>query len=86
MMRRCTPERNEGAHGRLVAPDCAGPKSAIGIAKDRNREATIRELSLACRAKRLDDEPRQIPPRPHPKPRDGYEGHKPMIPSRNCIT
>jgi hypothetical protein len=28
------------------------------------------------RAKGLDHEPRQIPPRANPKPRDGHEGHK----------
>ena len=74
------PRAHEGAHARLVAPHCAGPESAIGIAKDRNREAPIRELRLARRAQRLDHKARQIPPNPNPKSRDGHKRHKPIIP------
>jgi hypothetical protein len=71
----------------------ASSRHAVRVQKarsaSRRTEAArlpIRELSLARRAKRLDHEPWQVPPRPNPKPRDGYEGHKPMIPPRNCIT
>ena len=74
------PRAHEGAHARLVSPHCAGPESAIGIAKDRNREAPIRELRLARRAQRLDHKARQIPPNPNPKSRDGHKRHKPIIP------
>ena len=68
---------HKGAHSRLVAPHCAGPESTIGIAKDRDREASTRTLGLTRGAKGLDQEPRQVSPRPNPGPRDGHEGHKP---------
>jgi hypothetical protein len=44
-------------------------KAKIGIAKDRNPEASSRELSLARHAKRQDQEPRQVSPGPNPEPR-----------------
>jgi hypothetical protein len=80
MMRRCTPERHKGgAHGRRVTPHGAGPECAIGIAKDRNSKVSSRKLGLACRANGLDQEPRQVSPRPNPEPRDGHEGHELMF-------
>jgi len=69
------PGAHKRAHGSLVAPHCAGPESPIGIAKERNRNVPSRKLSLARRPKGLDHEPRQVPPSPHPEPRDGHEGH-----------
>jgi hypothetical protein len=68
-------------HGRLVAPHRAGPESAIGIAKDRNRKASGRALSLARGAERADQELRHMPPRPNPQPGDRYERHQPRTPN-----
>jgi len=51
-------------------------KGAIGVAKDRNGEASSRTPGLARRAKGLEQEPRQIAPTPNPEPRDGHEGHQ----------
>jgi hypothetical protein len=54
----------------------AGPESAIGIAEDRNRDASSRPLGLPRRAKGLKKELRHVAPTPNPKPRDGHEGHQ----------
>ena len=54
----------------------AGPKSAIGIAEDRNRDASSRPLCLPRRAKGLNKELRHVAPTPNPQPCDGHEGHR----------
>jgi hypothetical protein len=70
---------HKGPHGRFVTPKCPGPEGAIGVAKDRDGEASNRSLSLASRANGLNKEPRQVVPRPNPEPSDGREGHRPII-------
>jgi hypothetical protein len=60
----------------LVTPQGAGPEAAIGVAKDRNRKVSSRTVGLACRAKGLDQELRQVAPTPNPEAGDGHEGHR----------
>jgi hypothetical protein len=67
---------HKGAHGRFVAPQCAGPESTIGIAEDRNRKAPSRSLGLARCTKGLDQEPRHVSPGPNAEPCDAHEGHQ----------
>jgi hypothetical protein len=52
-------------------------RSAVGIAKDRNRKVSSRTLGLARRAKGLNQELRQVAPTPNPEAGDGHEGHQP---------
>jgi hypothetical protein len=61
-------------------PHSAGPESAIGIAEDRNRKASIRQLGRTRDALALDQDLPQVLPRPNPERRDEYEGHKLMTP------
>src|SRR5215471_18811862 len=58
-----------------LAHQTARQKSAIDIAKDRNRKAASRTFGLAHRTRGLDQEPRQVSSGPNPAPRDGHEGH-----------
>ena len=66
---------HKGAHRGLVTPHRASPEGAIGIAKDRNCEASRRKFRLARGAKGLEQEDRHISPRPDPQAGDRHEGH-----------
>jgi hypothetical protein len=70
---------HKGPHRMFVTPHGAGPEGAIGIAKDRDGEASGCTSGLAGRAKGLDQELRQVSPTPNPEPGDGHEGHRPII-------
>jgi len=69
------PGPHERAHRRLVDPNRASPEGQIGVAKHGNPKVSDRTPSLTRGAKGLDQECRQVAPRPHPKARDGDKRH-----------
>jgi hypothetical protein len=60
------PRLHEGVHGSFITPHSAGPECAIGVAKDRNRQASSRTLGLARLATSLDQKGQHLSPRPNP--------------------
>ena len=69
------PRPHERAHRRFVDPNRASPEGQIGVAKHGNLKVSGRTPSLTRGAKGLDQESRQVAPRPHPEACDGDKRH-----------
>jgi hypothetical protein len=69
------PGPHERAHRRFIGPHRTSPEGQIGVAKHGNPQVSDRMPSLTHGANGLDQECRQVAPRPHPKACDGDKRH-----------
>jgi hypothetical protein len=69
------PGPHKGAHRRFVDPNRTSPEGQIGVTKHGNPKVSDRTPSLTRGAKGLDQECRQVAPRPHPEACDGDKRH-----------